>query len=327
MVAVADDVMACFDDAPRVFSLISGGLLVAFVFLQIRSSAPGYQYTAVWIVSLLLGFTILLVLPGFFARKKALWLSLASLTASPAFAHSFAPWHVNQSEPMDLSGIDGVPVALHRTAYHNYREAIRNLERFTEQLYRANCAGAVAWLFLFCVPILEAVEAFIEVDLVKHLPYHDKVAICGIGLSFLLYATYLGWSVCSLDRQEPPMIDETRHSREKDELLRQLEASQKVSILLAQINRQHPPFSPPLHVAGTQVQDGLDTDSSCCGICFEDMAADTADKGVALRSERLLQRLSCDHTFHHECLSKWFRSQWRDTHDVSCPTCRREVIS
>ena len=35
----------------------------------------------------------------------------------------------------------------------------------------------------------------------------------------------------------------------------------------------------------------------------------------------------CNHTFHHNCLDKWYRTCFNNNHELSCPLCNRNVLS
>jgi len=35
----------------------------------------------------------------------------------------------------------------------------------------------------------------------------------------------------------------------------------------------------------------------------------------------------CNHTFHHKCLDKWYRTCFNNNHNLSCPLCNRNVLS
>lgn len=55
-----------------------------------------------------------------------------------------------------------------------------------------------------------------------------------------------------------------------------------------------------------------------CYICLEN----------SIETTRLLKKLPCGHSFHKECLVKWFESSIRQISDsFMCPVCRQSILS
>ena len=50
-----------------------------------------------------------------------------------------------------------------------------------------------------------------------------------------------------------------------------------------------------------------------CSVCYEAISAETGSV-----------QMSCSHTFHYSCITKWFESKKSQNQTQNCPCCRSE---
>lgn len=119
--------------------------------------------------------------------------------------------------------------------------------------------------------------------------------------------------------QEAP-TDAQSSAREETEVHNQLSTPCNepmecvTATVLQHIASVYPPINPPPGC----VFDKATGEAACCPICLADLTPGG-------HGNEPLQRIGCNHIFHHECLCEWFERQWQKRGMVSCPVCRAHV--